>query len=295
MTLPNTDAPIYLLVDPSPRYITYGTANLPGSLTISSVLNRAGTTNAIVQNTAAAQPGWSSNALNGTFLWETSPGAGSYPSSSAQQTSSSVGTPGFTFNGSAQFFEYDALASTFSGLGVGITVSCVVQLSGSASGTNVVWALSSASGTTALSLQYNAATGALSINTTNGSTAATVSGVGSTLCVVSATRNSSGVSLRVWTNVGTAPAGLPTLQTNSATVAAINETYTTFAVGAQVNTAGTGTNFFKGSVGQLAIYGVQSGTTTADIEEVEAEMLLNIGTSRLQDLATATAGGALEA
>jgi hypothetical protein len=267
---PSTNAPTYLQIDPDPGNIILGTANLPSSLTVSSAMNGGGYHDAIVQATASKQPGWSANAIAGQFLYQDYPGASGYPVTSAAGTKTLVGVPGFLFTGT-QFFEYDSLAATFAGTGVGITVTCVFQ-STSTAGTQTIWGLGAAGATPYLQLQLNGS--ALKMIDSNGTTTAQVASIA---------------------NVGTDPVGLPTLQTATGTIASpAAAAYTTFCIGA-LNVSAAQTNFFNGAIGKLAVYGVQAGTTVADVEEVEAEFMLACGLSRTQDLATSAASGTLEA
>ena len=274
---PSTDAPCYLSINPAMKYVTLGTANLPSTLTALSVQNRVGDQDAVIQSVAADQPGWSSNAISGAYIATTTPGAGAYPLTSAAGTSASVGVPGFTFNGSSQFFEYDGIASEFSGTETGVTVSCVVQR---ATTDGYVWAFGAAGATPFLLLKY--ASGALTLVDSNGTTSCSVAAVNNNLAVVSASRSAAGVlSLRVWAN----SAGAAVLQTATATIASpAATTYSTFCIGA-TNIGGSVGNFFTGNIGKFAVFGVQSGTSTADVEELEAEWLLSAGVSRLTDLA----------
>jgi hypothetical protein len=284
---PSTNSPCYLSLNPTLQYVTLGTANLPTTLTASAVQNRAGLGDAVIQNTASAQPGWSSNAVVGAYIATDKPGAGSYPTTSAAGTSALSGVPGFTFNGSTQYFEYDTLASKFTGTEVGITVVCVVTCSALTAGPFAVWSFGAAGTNNTLTLQYVSGAVQLVNNDSGTSYTASVSGVNSGLAVVSATRIANSLSLRVWTN----NAGTPTLNTSAAAPISVPAaaTYSTFCVGA-LNSNGSVSNKFTGTIGRLAVFGVQAGTTVADVEETEAEWLLSAGISRVMDIAqTATA------
>jgi hypothetical protein len=301
--MPQTSAPIYLFLDPAPQFITLSTANLaatPQVLSISAALNRAGANGIATQATASKQPTWSLTSLQGPFAWEVTPGAlpsGAFTTAGISTTVPNPGRFGFTFAGaSTQSLECDTIAPFFTGLEVGVTVTCVAQ-STSTAGTQTIWGLGAAGTNNTLQLNLNGSALQLQ-NNDNGTTyTASVSAVGTGLFVCSATRYPNTIALRVWTNVGTAPSGLPTLQLNASAPVAISvpatATYSTFCIGG-LNTNGSVQNAFTGTIGQLAVYGVQSGTVMADIEEVEAAMMNEIGLSRLQDLAV-SAGSTIEA
>lgn len=305
---PQTAAPIYFFMDPASRFVTWNTPIVNNILQVYSIQNRAGANGPVVQTTSTAQPGWAGNAIDGTFYWEVQPGGGIAPTSTTPGTSALVGTAGLTFNGSSQFLEYDELtetwltgegtspAQTFSGAEVGITVSCVVQLGSAPNATNTIWSLGSTSGTQLLTLNITSG-GTLQLQETNaagGPTTASISSVSTNLSVVTATRTSGTLSLRVWnttnttTNQGVTIQGLATMQTSSTTFTTSTETFNTFCIGAAKTNSTSATLFFDGNIGKLLVYGVSSGTTSADIEVVEADLLLSAGMSRLTDLATST-------
>lgn len=248
MRLPATSAPLTFLMDPSRAFVSFNQFAYP-TLKAQSIVNRALDT-AIIQNTSAAQPVWNQALLAGTYSFRNYPG---YPGASGFN----AGKAGLSFSG-AQYLSYNDLSSSYAGAEVPVTVVCQVAC-GSSGGT--IWSFGNAS-TPVLKLSYGS--GTLTLSETNGSgTFSAAATVDTAVHVITATRVANTLYLRV---DGAAAA--------NHSITAGTEAFTTFTVGA-LNSAGSVSAQFNGSLGMLAVY---SGA--ADINSVETFMLQDAGVIR---------------
>jgi hypothetical protein len=299
MQIPQTSAPQYLFLDPDPAFIFLnGTSALTsasgvaGTLQISAALNKVGNQGILAPDTSTTttQPGWSKIGI--TTPYYTTDWPGSYYVSGAPGTASVpaiTGTAGFTF-ANAQYLSCDAIASTFSGTSVGITVVCVVQASAGSNATNTVWELNANTGSPSLRLSFNTAgTTATFQDSSSGGAVSQAGLVAGTAYVITATRSASGLLMRITAATSTTnPLALTQTQTSGAYTPS-SLTYSTFTVGASntgTTTSPTIANKFTGSIGQLMVFGIGAGQTItsggntypcADIENVETDMLIEAG------------------
>lgn len=254
MRLPATSAANILLLDAGKKFVKINQFGTPGVLQVQSVLNRANEAT-IIQNTAAAQPTWSSNGLQATYAWRNNPGT-------TQATP--PGQPAIMFaSASSQYLEYDALATSFSGTETPFTIVSLYSCSTPSSGTNTIWsATASGSATPILSLH---ATGGNIVftETSSGGTITATAATDTNAHVVTCTRTGTNITLRVdGAQVATTAIASPASQT-----------YTAFCIGSQNFTSNT--NFFNGAIHTVAAY-----LGVADIDEVEAYLLLRAGIQR---------------
>jgi hypothetical protein len=289
MQIPSTNSPLYFFIDPDPAYIVLSTAALPLTLQISAATNRAGLTGLIApdSSTTTTQPGWSKIGITTPFYTANWPG--SYYTSGAN-SAATTGTAGFTFNGN-QYFSCDSFASNFNGVATGITVVGVVQ--NGASGTGTVWQIGTS--TTGLELKYSTSTNLQLIDHGAAGANANITVVANSVYVVTASRSASGLMLRA--QIATASTFPPTATSSEVNLLTGNQTTYTgasnnvslFTIGAQNNgttAAPTIANQFTGNIGQLMVFGIAAGQTLisggstlpcADIERVEADMLIEYG------------------
>jgi hypothetical protein len=249
MHFPATSAPLTFLMTPSRKFLQFNQFTYP-ALQVRSLINRANET-PIIQATSANQPIWAQSLLAGQYMSGNTPG---FPATSSGQT---PGLPGLSFTGS-QYLEYDALASLYAGAETPLTVVAMVAC-GSAGGT--VWSFGSAT-TTKLSLSY--AGGTLSLTEVNGNGTFTASAtMDNNLHIVSAIRMNNTLILRI-----------DNAQVATAAITASTESFTTFVLGA-LNTSGSVSSQFTGSMGHVAVY---SGS--ADVLPVEVFLLQVAGIIR---------------
>src|ERR1017187_2272878 len=254
MRLPKTSATNLFLLDAKRKYINFAQAN-PSSLLALGVLNRANDTY-FTQTTALAQPAWSVNALLGTYAARNNPGA--------QVPETTVGVEGLTFNGTAQYLEYDTLATNFSGTETAFTVVSLASCSAPSTGTNTVWSAAATGASTPI----------LSLHATGGNIVFTEVSSGGTITATAATDTSPHVvtCIRTGTNIIIRVDGVVAATTAISSPA--SQTYNTFCVGSQ-NSNGSNGSFFTGSIGTVSMY-----LGSADIKAVEAYLLLAYGLQR---------------
>jgi hypothetical protein len=248
MRLPSTSAANLFLLDPARRFVNFNQGAYP-ALQALSVLNRANDA-AVIQASSSAQPIWANNAIGGAYVARNNPGI---------ELQYTAGISGLKFSG-AQFLEYDALAASFSGTEMPLTVVCQAQCA-SAGGT--IWGFGGAGATPKLSLSYSG--GTLSLTEVSSAGTTTVSATLDTNAhCITAVRSGNGLALRIDSASAAAPVSLTP----------VASTYTTFCVGA-VNSGGSVSGQFNGALGKLAVY-----AGVADVYQVETYMLLNAGIIR---------------
>jgi len=253
MRLPETSAANLFLLDAKRKYINFAQAT-PSSLLALGVLNRANDTY-VTQTTALAQPAWSVNALLGTYAGRNNPGI--------QVPETTVGVEGLTFNGTAQYLEYDAVATNFSGTETPFTVVSVASCVNPSSGTNTIWSATSVGNATPILSLHATGANLVFTETSSGGTKTASAATDTAVHVVTCIRDGSNLIIRV--------DGVQIASTAITSPAA--QTYTGFCVGSQNYTSNT--NFFAGSIGLVSMY-----AGVADIDEVEAYCLLHYGVQR---------------
>jgi hypothetical protein len=248
MRLPSTSAALTFLMDPSREFVQFNQFAYP-ALQALSVVNRA-TDTAVIQSTGSNQPVWSSNQLQGTYSWRNNP---------STTTPGTPGSPGFLFSG-AQYLEFDSLASVYAAAEAPLTVVCAVSPA-AAGGT--IWSFADASDSYYLSLSYATGNVVLKEINSHGTFSTSFAVTHDTIHVVTAVRSGNVLTLRVDGS-----------QAGTAAVTAGTAVPTTFVVGA-LNSNGSVTSLFNGSIGTTAVY---SGS--ADILSVETFLLQDLGIIR---------------
>ena len=249
MKMPLTSAANVFYLDSGRKFVNFAS----GTTNAFSVVNRANQT-AIVQTTSGAQPTYSGNGIQGTYAWRNNPGTqGSIP----------PGQSALSFSG-AQYLEYDALASQFSGTETAFAMVSLASCSTPSSGTNTIWAAAATGAATPLLSLHCTGGNLVLTETSSGGTTSITSATDTNPHVVSAIRTGTTLILRVdGVQVGTASIATPASQT-----------YGTFTVGSQ-NSNGTNGSFFHGAIGQMLMF-----LGNADIDEVEAFLLVRMGLQR---------------
>jgi hypothetical protein len=250
LMLPSTSAACVLLLDPERRNILFNQFAYP-SLKVQAVNNRA-TDKPVIQNTAAAQPVWLANAVQGTYSWRNNP-------STPTPAQLPPGKAGLVFAGAA-YLEYDSVAS-FANNEANVSVVAVVD--GLTSGD--VFAFGGAGATPALSLSVSAGTLSLTEVNSNGTFTASHA-IDGYAHVVTASRINGSLFLRI-----------DGAQVATHAVTGASESFTTFVVGAS-NFSGAVGNKLTGTLGPVAVY--SGGPQGADVYQVETYLLVRFGVIR---------------
>jgi hypothetical protein len=278
MRLPLTSAANTFRIAPSRKTILFNsgaflTTATSSTLQVLSVINEA-TQTAVIQNTAAAQPTWSSTAMVGaTFTYAGSPAGtvqvlAQQPGGPGVNSSNVPASPAFVFNGTSQYFEYDALAGQYPN-DAPVTVVATFNTS-AAVGTILGFGTTNTGHLLQLVVTSSTSVAFQEINV-GGTFAATASGLSeNTTYVVTGIRANGFLTIRVNGTQATAVAMTPTG----------SDTYTTFTIGALNSNVASGTptgsnfsgTYFTGQIGEVLVY---SGN--ADVYGVEDELLLKYG------------------
>ena len=295
MTLPSAATAQLFLLDPAAKYVTLNPAGFktsPQTLSVLSAVERV-SGNLIAQGSALTasvavtnEPTWSSTAISGAFLNGTA--ASTVPTSPA----SAQGAPGFSFNGTSQFFEYDTLATEglgfLDGYELGVCVTALIECATLGDATDqTVWSFGGSGGSyPSLSLFLSTATLHFTEVSSAGTTSATtVLSANTTLDIKGVTTNVANNGVHVVSCIKTAGVGghlilrvdgvqvAPTAVTLGAT-----ETYTNFCVGAKVLSSGAHSLYWPGKIGQVSVFQVPSGSNPpGGLFEIENEMMLHAG------------------